>query len=74
MSNEEKAKEISYNQAENFTLHGGTIERKFFESAMEMAEWKEQQMIEKACNWLIKGGYFVNNTENIEDFRKAMEE
>lgn len=33
---------------------------------------KEQQMIDKACEWLIKGGYFVNNTETIEDFKNYM--
>ena len=30
--------------------------------------------IEKAVEWLERGGYFVNNTETIDDFRKAMEE
>lgn len=30
--------------------------------------------IEKACEWLKHGGYFVNNTETLEDFKKAMEE
>lgn len=34
----------------------------------------DKTMINKACEWLIKGGYFVNNNETIEDFRKAMEE
>lgn len=34
----------------------------------------KQEFIEKACEWLLKGGYFVNNNETIEDFRKAMEE
>jgi len=28
--------------------------------------------IDKVCKWLEKGGYFVNNTETIEDFRNAM--
>ena len=30
--------------------------------------------INKACEWLKSGGYFVNNSETEEDFRKAMEE
>lgn len=30
--------------------------------------------IDKVCDWLLKGGYFVNNTETINDFKKAMEE
>lgn len=36
---------------------------------------KEQQqiIIEKTANWLKHGGYFVNNTETLEDFIKAME-
>lgn len=34
----------------------------------------DKTMIEKACRWLIEGGYFVNNTETIDDFKRAMEE
>lgn len=34
----------------------------------------KQEFIEKACEWLLKGGYFVNSNETIEDFRKAMED
>lgn len=30
--------------------------------------------LDKACEWLEDGGYFVNNTETIEDFRTAMME
>jgi hypothetical protein len=37
-------------------------------------EWADRTMIEKACQWLLRGGYFVNSNETIEDFRKAMEE
>ena len=37
------------------------------------AEWADKTMIDKACEWLLKGGYFVNSNETIEDFRKAME-
>lgn len=43
------------------------------------AEWADAHPrkglvdIEKVCEWLKKGGYFVNNTETMEDFRKAME-
>ena len=33
-----------------------------------------QDAIDKACEWLIRGGYFVNSNETIEDFRKDMEE
>ena len=50
------------------------IEAQYVSSACtEMAEWMQKKMIDKACNWLEKGGYFVNNTETIDDFRKAME-
>lgn len=45
-----------------------------FESFMRGAKWADKTMIDKACEWLLRGGYFVNNTETIEDFRKAMEE
>ena len=37
------------------------------------AKWADITMIEKACKWLLKGGYFVNNTETINDFKQAME-
>lgn len=43
-------------------------------SIIEGAKWADETMIEKACDWLLKGGYFVNNTETINDFKKAMEE
>lgn len=36
--------------------------------------YKAKQWLEKACKWLLKGGYFVNNTETIDDFKRAMEE
>ena len=39
----------------------------------EGAKWADITMIEKACKWLLKGGYFVNNTETINDFKQAME-
>lgn len=38
------------------------------------AEWADKTMIEKVEQWLIRGGYFVNSNETIEDFRKVMEE
>lgn len=44
------------------------------EGFREGAKWADKTMIEKACDWLLKGGYFVNNTETINDFKKAMEE
>lgn len=40
---------------------------------LDGAKWADITMIEKACKWLLKGGYFVNNTETINDFKQAME-
>lgn len=42
--------------------------------AQKTAERTKKEIISKACEWLLKGGYFVNNTETINDFKKAMEE
>ena len=54
-----------------------------YNSAMEMAAWKEQQMIEKAVDWLDKNANeyfppsygFQANTANllVYYFKKAME-
>lgn len=46
---------------------------------LEMAKWKEQQMIEKACEWIFSNHiHYPNNrikTEQIiKDFKRAMEE
>lgn len=41
-----------------------------FENGMKEAD---KTMLDKACEWLKNGGYFVNSNETIEDFRKAME-
>lgn len=43
-------------------------------SIIEGVEWADKTIIDKACDWLLKGGYFVNNTETINDFKRAMEE
>ncbi len=34
----------------------------------------KHEMLNKACEWLNKGGYFINNKESLEDFCKIMEE
>jgi hypothetical protein len=51
-----------------------------YNSAMEMAEWKDKQMIEKTCEWLkknlqnyIEDGW-TSEKDFIEEFRKAMKE
>jgi hypothetical protein len=41
-----------------------------FENGMKEAD---KTMLDRACEWLKNGGYFVNSNETIEDFRKAME-
>ena len=50
-----------------------TNDVEFVEKAfIQGAKWADKTMIEKACEWLLKGGYFVNNTETINDFKQAM--
>ena len=44
------------------------------EQALKAIEIAKEEWLSKACEWLIKGGYFVNNTETIDDFRKTMED
>ena len=75
MTNEEKAREL----AARFGFLDDCIgdEKERFKTAMEMAAWKEQQMIEKACEWLEPvfkdiAGYYYGG-ELIEEFKKAME-
>lgn len=58
-------------------LRGGKIIEEYEEDELEfLAVSNKPKMIslDKACKWLEEGGYFVNNTETIEDFRKAMDE
>lgn len=71
---------IEYTMQNNPVCIGGD---NFYEQAKEFnrnrsfeagAKWADKAMIEKACKWLLKGGYFVNNTETIDDFKRAMEE
>lgn len=88
MTNEEKAREIAskyerWNQ-EDDESYGA------YNGAIEMAQWKEKQMIEKACEWLedmacyyahweydgdtYEREIIFNTKKFIEDFKKAMEE
>lgn len=75
MTNEEKAQEIAskyerWNQ-EDDESYGA------YNGAIEMAEWVEKQVIEKACEWLtdhFEAYSVLFTTEQfIEDFKKAME-
>lgn len=49
------------------------LEIKYFELFKKARQEDKQELIEKACRWLLKGGYFVNSNETIDDFKKAME-
>ena len=87
MTNEEKAKEI-VKETEDFFYHNE--QERGLACALRMAKWKEQQMIDKACEWLkdmacyyayweYNGDTYekevVYDTEKlINDFKKAMEE
>lgn len=75
MTNEEKANEICKRHI---------FDSNHYDCCMEMAEWKEKQIIEKACEWLKEnihdyyttgdgGDEFEEWFDNMfEDFRKAM--
>lgn len=75
MTNEEKAQEIKANDV-CCVWNGGCPN--VYNAAMQMAEWKEKQMIEKACEWL--GPVFKDlagyncGSDLIKDFKRAMEE
>lgn len=75
MTTEERAREISESFYKPET---GYDNEELYMSAMAMAEWKDKQMIEKACEWLEPvfkdlAGYNCGG-DLIKDFRKAMEE
>lgn len=79
MTNEEKANEICKRHI---------FDSNHYDGCMEMAKWKEKQMIEKACEWLKDMACYyahwecepdtyenviVYDTEKlIEDFAKAI--
>ena len=80
MTNEQKAKEF-YHKYRELNL---APESAAFNAALEMAEWKEQQMIEKVLAYLNNKFYFDNifygvvstdfnsMEEMFEDFKQAM--
>ena len=75
MTNEEKAKEMismsNTNQVYDM-VDFNALHEALYEDLMEMAEWKEKQMIEKACEWLE---YNFNMPSDFkEHFTKAMED
>lgn len=79
MTNEEKAKELA---EESRISTGESCEEECYDCAMLMAEWKEQQLIDKACEWLrnnIDDYYITNEFESyfddmLADFKQAMKE
>lgn len=76
MTNEEKAREIKANDV-CCVWNGGCPN--VYNAAMKMAEWKEQQMIERAVIWLSFNcdvfGYFKKGKLEymLDKFQKAME-
>lgn len=92
MTNEEKAEELRKTALPNPLFDGYGMwlcSTNVDEILIKMAEWKEQQMIDKACEWLEENvfdyeyiyydvGGFVSPEFRIEefinDFKKAMTE
>lgn len=79
MTDKEKAKQLYCKYRETDFAR----ESAAFNAAMEMAKWKEEQMIEKACEWLKNNmhKYLVAKADGadyritiFDDFKKAMEE
>lgn len=76
MTNEEKAEEIKANDV-CCVWNGGCPN--VYNAAMEMAEWKEKMMIERAVIWLSFNcdvfGYFKKGKLEymLDKFQKAME-
>ena len=79
MTDKEKADEISEHYATSHYFPNDE-ELAAYSAAMQMAKWKEQQMIEKACEWLKKNlqNYieddWTSEKDFIEEFRKAVKE
>lgn len=88
MTPEEKAEELGKKYSK--PCHGiGDCEFEATQAALEMAQWKEQQMIEKVVKWLENnysyyeqtyadvGGYIFSDFDidkMLIDFKQAMKE
>lgn len=73
MTQEEKAQEIG----KQWYFDTMNPNEAAYKASIQMAKWKEHQMIEKACEWLIQQEEMIGiSFENdfIERFKKAMEE
>ena len=82
MNNYNKAKNIAKHILETYpVINKNNLPNALWFSALEMAEWKEKQMIDKACEWLKKHLTFEEPRTgekacvlNLSYFRQAMEE
>ena len=93
MSDEEKAKVNDIISMSNTNqvydiVDFNALHESLYEDLMEMAKWKEQQVIDKTCEWLkANADYYISDAgkdwisdwkldmdELLEDFTKAMEE
>lgn len=84
MNDEQKAKSLWYNWCPATTCQGfiscvDCPHAHAHSQLLEMAAWKEQQMIEKAVEWLKNNIDFHDNSggyereRKLQDFKKAME-
>lgn len=82
MTQEQKAKELYYYHCTEKSCNGfnnckNCPKSKVKESLLKMAAWKEQQIIEKAVNYLENMLILDNGCSSdkfIADFKKAMKE
>lgn len=88
MTNEEKAVGMSL-QVRDLCVEKGvtrdnaeTVSLLVQQATLQIAKWKEQQMIKKACEWLESNLYYYDENYRgidsgnslVEDFKQAMEE
>ena len=83
MTQEEKARQLSNNDylteddKELCPSEDTKIRINSYWASLKMAEWKEQQMIDKACEWLEKNiaeATGIDSYTIIESFKQAMKE
>ena len=65
MTDEEKALNISVELAKDKEFDCTSLE--LYQAAMQMAEWKEDQVIEKAIEWLKKNATFIHPRKGTEE-------
>lgn len=79
MTNEEKAQELAIKYCKEIDPHGREVYNIGCGVACcEMADWKEKQTIDKACEWLnewMQCGVHPQSVPSfIKQFKQAMEE